>query len=66
MQEIIALNKTDQKPADLVEGGFDEPEVEPDYADVVGQDSLTRMDKRRKKKKKKRKKKKSFQPKQQQ
>jgi cell fate regulator YaaT (PSP1 superfamily) len=52
VREIIALNKQNEKPADLVEDDFQEPVREPDYADVVGQDSLTRMDKRRKKKRK--------------
>lgn len=46
VNEIIALNKKGQKPADLVEF-VEEPKhviVEPDYANVVGQDSLTRFD----------------------
>ena len=56
VKEIIALNKANQKPADLKTGLPAEEEVEePDYADVVGQDSLTRMDKKKKKKKKKKK-----------
>jgi len=53
VNEIIALNKKGQKPHDLV--AFVEPVkkefVEPDYANVVGQDSLTRFDNTHKKKK---------------
>jgi len=56
VKEIIALNKANQKPADLKSGLPVEDEAEePDYADMVGQDSLTRMDKKKKKKKKKKK-----------
>ncbi|HRN42148.1 MAG TPA: regulatory iron-sulfur-containing complex subunit RicT [Vicingus sp.] len=46
VNEIIELNKKGKKPADLVEF-VEEPKhviVEPDYANVVGQDSLTRFD----------------------
>ena len=46
VNDIIALNKKGQKPADLVE--YVEPLkkefVEPNYANVDGQDSLTRFD----------------------
>ncbi|MBI2279692.1 MAG: hypothetical protein HYU68_03245 [Bacteroidetes bacterium] len=53
VNEIIALNKKGQKPVDLVE--FVEPVkkefVEPSYANVDGQDSLTRFDNQNKKKK---------------
>ncbi len=53
VKEIIAMNKSNEKPDDLKSGL---PEIEeeelPDYADVVGQDSLTRMDNKKKKKKK--------------
>ncbi|MGE0562035.1 MAG: stage 0 sporulation family protein [Flavobacteriales bacterium] len=52
VNEIIAMNKKGQKPQDLV--AFVEPIkkefVEPDYANVVGQDSLTRFDGANKKK----------------
>jgi cell fate regulator YaaT (PSP1 superfamily) len=53
VKEIIALNKENQKPADLKD--FEEPiEIkEPDYTNVVGQDDLNRFDKVFKKKKKK-------------
>jgi len=56
VKEIIALNKTGQKPSDLA--NYTEHVIEEkkmDYADVVGQDSLTRMMDNRKKKKKKKK-----------
>ena len=54
-KEIIALNKNGQKPGDL--GSLDLAIAKPehDFTDVVGQDSLTRMDTRKKKKKKKKK-----------
>lgn len=53
--EIIALNKNHQRPEDLKIGNEAEEieDTEPDYSDVVGQDSITRLDNRRKKKKKK-------------
>lgn len=54
VKEIIAMNKLQQKPADLndyVESVIREKPM--DYADVVGQDSLTRMMEKKKKKKKK-------------
>ncbi len=59
VREIIALNKKEEKPDDLVIGGFAEETREPDYTDMVGQDSLTRMDKRRKKKRKNKRRKKN-------
>jgi len=46
VNEIIALNKKDEKPKDLI--GFVELKVvikEPEYENVVGQDDLTRFDK---------------------
>ena len=51
VMEIVALNKLGQKPDDT---GAIEIEEEDDlgYDDVVGQDSLTRMDRAKKKKKK--------------
>ena len=55
VKEIQVMNKEGKKPADLISMV---PEVEeeemPDYADMVGQDSLTRMDHKKKKRKKKR------------
>lgn len=54
VKEILELNKQKLKPAELIEEEEDIPEIKPlDYADVVGQDSLTRMMDKRKKKKKK-------------
>ena len=52
VNEIIELNKKGEKPADLIDF-IDTKEVikEPDYANVVGQDSLTRFDKPKKKNK---------------
>lgn len=53
VKEIIAMNVANQKPVDLKSGLPEiEEEEEPDYSDVVGQDSLTRMDNKKKKKKK--------------
>lgn len=60
VNEIIEMNKKDEKPNDLMD--FVEMKAvikEPDYANVVGQDSLTRFD-QPKGKKKKFKKKKNF------
>lgn len=52
--EIIEMNKAGNKPVNIKEGLPDEEEeFEPDYSDVVGQDSISRMDNRKKKKKKK-------------
>jgi cell fate regulator YaaT (PSP1 superfamily) len=46
VNEIIALNKKGEEPADLISFvDFKEVVKEPDYANVVGQDSLTRFDK---------------------
>lgn len=54
VKEIIEKNKAGTKPVNLKEGLPDEEEeFEPDYSDVVGQDSISRMDNRKKKKKKK-------------
>lgn len=55
VKEIIALNKSNEKPEELRDANMEEPDLvaEPDYTDVVGQDSLTRMDHMKKKKKKK-------------
>lgn len=49
VQEIIALNKQGKKPESLGEFEIDAPVVkEVDYANVVGQDSLTRFDRKKK------------------
>ena len=56
VKEIIEMNKAGKKPADL-KAYLTEVEVEePDYTNVVGQDSLNRFDNTFKKKKKKKKK----------
>ncbi len=56
--EIIELNKQRIKPPDLKGANDEEEEIElPDYENVVGQDSINRMDHLRGKKKKKKKKK---------
>ncbi|MBK7131119.1 MAG: hypothetical protein IPM74_11085 [Crocinitomicaceae bacterium] len=56
VKEIIEMNKAGKKPADL-KAYLTEVEVEePDYTNVVGQDSLNRFDNAFKKKKKKKKK----------
>lgn len=58
VSEIIALNKAGKKPVELKD--FEKTPVvvkEPDYSNVVGQDSLNRFDSLNAKKKKKRKKK---------
>jgi hypothetical protein len=51
VKEIIALNKAGQKPEDAGALEFEDDEDELGYDDVVGQDSLTRMDRKKKKKK---------------
>ncbi|MBK9317994.1 MAG: hypothetical protein IPM91_03570 [Bacteroidetes bacterium] len=53
VKEIIALNKQGVKPDDTGAIEMEEEEDELGYDDVVGQDSLTRMDRKKKKKKKK-------------
>ena len=56
VKEIIAMNKAGKKPADLKDFIVEIEVAEPDYTNVVGQDSLNRFDnvfKRKKKKKKK-------------
>ena len=52
-KEIIEMNRKNQKPDDLADPDTEEIIAAPDYTDMVGQDSLTRMDHRKKKKKKK-------------
>lgn len=55
VKEIIEMNKAgNQRPDDLRAEGEEEVEVAmPDYADTVGQDSITRLDHLKRKKKKK-------------
>lgn len=56
VKEIQQLNKKGTKPDDLREAGIDIPTApsrkEPDYENVVGQDSLTRLDDPNRRKKK--------------
>ncbi|TND10450.1 MAG: PSP1 domain-containing protein [Bacteroidetes bacterium] len=56
VHEIIEMNKRGEKPETLVEKAAATeiaPRKEPDYENVVGQDSLTRFDSQKKKKRKK-------------
>ena len=52
VKELIAMNKAGQKAPDLQENIIDEKQIKKvlDYENVVGQDSLTRMDDKNKKK----------------
>lgn len=61
VKEIIEMNKAGKKPVDLKAYIAEEEVQEPDYTNVVGQDSLNRFDNAFKKKKKKKKKNKSAQ-----
>jgi hypothetical protein len=55
VKEIIEMNKTGLKPADLeIKTAMKIIEKKPDYENVVGQDSLTRFDKAKKSKHKNR------------
>jgi len=54
-REIIQMNKNGEKPDDLDALLFDEPKIDHDYQNVVGQDSLTRFDRPKGKRKKRRK-----------
>jgi cell fate regulator YaaT (PSP1 superfamily) len=57
VKEIIELNKNGSKPDEIVDGKIIEVIKEPDFENVVGQDSLTRFDHKKKQKRKKKKKK---------
>jgi len=63
VHEIIAINKDGDKPDDLEDFASytEEVEVEPEFGNVVGQDSLTRFDTKNKRNKNKRKKRSSNQ-----
>ncbi|HNQ11688.1 MAG TPA: regulatory iron-sulfur-containing complex subunit RicT [Bacteroidia bacterium] len=52
VNEILEMNGRSKFPEDLKEFSESKAEVEISYADVVGQDSLTRMDQKKKKRKK--------------
>ncbi|MEX1002232.1 MAG: regulatory iron-sulfur-containing complex subunit RicT [Crocinitomicaceae bacterium] len=62
VKEIIEMNKAGKYPADLKDYVVDIEVKEPDYTNVVGQDSLNRFDKTFSKKKKKKRKNKSRNP----
>lgn len=51
--EIIAMNKRGEKPLQLIDGGERKEKTKGEYADLLGQDDLTRFDKKKKKKKSK-------------
>ncbi|MEO8147312.1 MAG: regulatory iron-sulfur-containing complex subunit RicT [Bacteroidia bacterium] len=54
VKEVLAMNKVGEKPAELVTDiEVEVKEILHDYENVVGQDSITRMDNKKKKKKKK-------------
>lgn len=48
--EVLAMNKAGEKPQSLKETDGEERH-QPEYADIIGQDSLTRFDKKKKKRK---------------
>lgn len=54
VHEVIAMNKSGEEPIDLKDFVVLEPVKEPDYTNVVGQDSLNRFEHVFKRKKKKR------------
>ncbi|MGB0176512.1 MAG: PSP1 domain-containing protein, partial [Owenweeksia sp.] len=54
VNEIIALNKKNQKPDSLEEMVEEAPSLSPKYDNVVGQDSVSRFDNKNKKRRKKR------------
>ena len=58
VKEFAAMNADGKKPAELgvVQDDEDDKVIAPDYENVVGQDSLTRLDDRNRKKRKKKKK----------
>lgn len=53
--EIIALNKAGEKPLSLISEGEEKPKVRSEFGDILGEDDLTRFDKKKKKRKKARK-----------
>lgn len=50
--EVIAMNKNGEKPLKLQRDGDEKPKAVSEFGDIIGQDSLTRFDKKKKKKKK--------------
>jgi len=54
VKEVIEINKTGEKAEELKEYAVAQIEARPDYANVVGQDDLTRFDNKHKKRNKRR------------
>lgn len=50
--EIIKLNKAGEKPLTLVEENSDKPKQRSEFGDILGEDDLTRFDKKKKKRRK--------------
>ncbi len=48
--EVITLNKNGEKPLKLEREGSAQPEKAKEFCDIIGQDSLTRFDKKKKRK----------------
>jgi cell fate regulator YaaT (PSP1 superfamily) len=53
VKEVIEMNKRNEKPVQLSIEKYEEEIEEPDFKDMIGQDSINRMDRPKKKKKKK-------------
>lgn len=51
--DIIAMNKAGEKPESLIAAGDEKPREKAAFGDILGDDDLTRFDKKKKKKKKK-------------
>ena len=51
--EVIALNKAGEKPLSLKAEGEEKPREKTAFGDILGEDDLTRFDKKKKRKKKK-------------
>ena len=50
--EVIAMNKAGEKPLTLVPEGEQKPKEKPAFGDILGDDDLTRFDRKKKRKKK--------------
>lgn len=48
--EVIAMNKNGEKPLKLEREDSDRPQEKKEFGDIIGQDSLTRFDKKKKRK----------------
>ena len=51
--EIIEMNKAGEKPQSLLAEGDEKPKEKKAFGDIIGEDDITRFDKKKKKKKKK-------------